>query len=251
MSSTYQRRTLVWCTEWKTVWLTYPTFDIASTFFVFTSSNQCQTQLKELYKTCPSDTDTSKKDNDTVQSLTADNARSLWKNENEFIAYRLLYYVYLSTNEKYSGGSSDMFHIMLSLVETQRKDPAISHALRVREAVACSDYFLFFRSLRHQCPHLGTFLTDLLVPFMRMRGLRRIAKAYRPSIELLVCLKHLGFVNAGPNENDDNDDNSDGIQHGKEWMIACGAVVSDEGQLFVAKDSLIHEPVATQKNSLI
>jgi hypothetical protein len=142
-----------------------------------------------------------------------------------------------------------MFHIMLSLNQTQRDHPAISHALHVREAVACSDYFNFFRSLRHQCPNLGSFLTDLLVPFMRMRGLRRIAKAYRPSIELLVCLNYLGFVK---DCNNDSQDDDDGIQRGKEWMISCGAVVEseDEGR-FVTKDSHIHEPVITKKNSLI
>jgi SAC3 family protein LENG8/THP3 len=220
-------------------------FLVFSVFF----SNQCQTQLKELYKTCPSVKNTSKKDNDTVKTdITADTVYS-WKNENEFIAYRLLYYVYLSTNEKYSGGSSDMFHIMLSLSESQREHPAISHALQVREVVACSDYFNFFRLLSFQCcPNLGTFLTDLLVPSMRMRGLRRIAKAYRPSIELIVCLNHLGFAkDDGTNEVDGHDD---AIQRGKGWMTACGAVVSDDGQ-FVTKDSIIHEPVAIKKNSLI
>jgi SAC3 family protein LENG8/THP3 len=204
--------------------------------------------------------DTSKKGNDAVtENLTANIACLSWKNEIEFIAYRLLYYIYLSTNEKYSGGSSDMFHILLSLTESQRNHPAISHALHVREAVACSDYINFFRSLRHHCPHLGTFLTDLLVPFMRMRGLRRVAKAYRPSIELLVCLDHLGFVvkdankDSVPDEIDDcnsNNNDDDGIQRGKEWMVACGAVLSDEGQ-FMTKDSMIHEPVTTKRNSLI
>jgi SAC3 family protein LENG8/THP3 len=215
-------------------------------FFFFSSvfcSNQCQTQLKELYKTRPSTTDV------PTNVASQGDAHFSWKNAEEFIAYRLLYYVYLSTNEKYSGGSSDMFHIMLSLSPKQKEDAAISHALQVREAVACSDYYRFFRLLRGKSPNLGIFLTNLLVPTMRMRGLHRMAKAYRPSIDVNVCLEHLGFVE-DDGIDDADDDSEDDYKHGKEWMVACGAVLTDAG-LFVTKDSDIHEPVVTKKNSLI
>ncbi|KAL3905668.1 MAG: hypothetical protein SGILL_009587, partial [Bacillariaceae sp.] len=256
------------------------------------SSNQCQTQLKELYKTVPSTADDSKKtdgatDDNTTTQPTADDdghtaatpsSSSSWENEDEFIAYRLLYYVYLSTNDKYSGGSSDMFQIMLSLASSEKKkqqqNPAIAHALQVREAVACSDYYRFFRYLHSTTTtspsrrpnnnnnNLGVFLTDLLVPVMRMRGLRRIAKAYRPSVELNLCLKHLGLISYC-----DDDDSSDAeeekavtststasaataaIERGTEWVTSCGAVVKD-GK-FLTKDSEVHEPVTDKKNSLI
>lgn len=33
----------------------------------------------------------------------------------EFVAYRILYYVYLLGNKKYRGGSSDLAHLMSSL----------------------------------------------------------------------------------------------------------------------------------------
>ena len=208
----------------------------------FSNSNQCQTQLKELYETRPS----SANNDDT-------NISTSWKHEKEFIAYRLLYYVFLSTNEKYSGGSSDMFQIMLSLKEQDREHPAIQHALKVREAVASSDYFWFFR-LHKSSPNLGVFLTDLLVPTMRLRGLRRIAKAYRPSIELIVCLQNLGFGNSdqlGSGETAGDDDGSGKIdEEGKSWLLSCGGVV--EGSRFITKDSDIHAPnTDTKKNSLI
>lgn len=215
--------------------------------------NQCQTQLKELYESRASNAG-----DDGTNSST-----SGWKHEKEFIAYRLLYYVFLSTNEKYSGGSSDMFHIMLSLTLQDRKHPAIQHALKVREAVASSDYYWFFR-LHKSCPNLGVFLTDLLVPTMRLRGLRRIAKAYRPSIELIVCLQFLGFgckndVDQSTSSGANGDEATTGgtmndsgavDDEGKSWLLSCGGVV--EGSKLITKDSDIHVPnTDTKKNSLI
>ena len=218
---------------------------------VVLTSNQCQTQLKELYGISPSD--------DVKGSVVREkeNSSSVWKHQEEFVAYRLLYYVFLSTNEKYSGGSSDMFHIMLSLTPNERVHPAISHALKVREAVASSDYFRFFR-LHKNSPNLGVFLTDLLVPTMRMRGLRRIAKAYRPSIELSVCLQQLGFCDQNNDRRNENTENvSKSNNHsgkveaeGKSWLISCGGVI--EGSKFLTKDSVIHAPDTEKtKNSLI
>lgn len=205
--------------------------------------NQCQTQLKELYRNNRTSTGRSQ----------LVNKPDFWEHQEEFIAYRILYYVYLSTNEKYSGGSSDINHIMSSLTSTERIHPAIRHALQVREAVAFSDYFWFFR-LHKNSPNLGNFLTDLLVPNMRMRSLRRIAKAYRPSIEVNVCLQQLGFH--------DNDDcvKGDGEKTGwggsvklcskvgKSWLISCG--VNIDGSKVITKDSEIHAP-NTKTNSLI
>lgn len=54
--------------------------------------NQCQTQLKNLY------------------------VRSLRGCEAEFTAYRILYYVYLLCNKKYTSGGSDLAFIMASLI---------------------------------------------------------------------------------------------------------------------------------------
>jgi SAC3 family protein LENG8/THP3 len=161
-----------------------------------------------------------------------------WEHQDEFIAYRLLYYVFLGTNDKYDGGSSDMFHIMLSLSPTQRAHPAIHHALQVREAVAFSDYLWFFR-LHKTGPNLGRFLTGLMVPTLRMRGLRRIVKAYRPSFELNVCLRQLGFESSG----------DEGDEEGRSWLISCGCVI--DGSTVITQDSEVHEPAETKGSSLI
>ena len=53
--------------------------------------NQCQTQLKQLYSS------------------------GLNGSEMEFIAYRILYYVYLQGNKKYQSGSSDIAHVLATL----------------------------------------------------------------------------------------------------------------------------------------
>jgi hypothetical protein len=172
--------------------------------------NQCQTQLKELYET-----------GEAVE------------NHAEFIAYRLLYYVLLSTNEKYDGGSSDMFKIMLYLTSQQRSHPAVAHALKVREALAFGSYLQFFR-LHEKSPNLGRYLTALILPTMRMRALRRMAKAFRPWLDVEVCVRHLGF---------------ESTEEGKEWLISCGCVI--EKSSVIMKDSAIHEPVVDKKNSLI
>jgi hypothetical protein len=156
------------------------------------------------------------------------------QNQEEFIAYRLLYYIFLSCNEKYEGGSSDQLKIMLSLTSYQRSRPAIAHALKVREAMASGDYLSFFRLLV-STPNLGHHLTSLIIPTMRLRGLRRMAKAYRPALDIQVCIDQLGF--------------GESVEEGKDWLIRCGCVV--DGSTIIMKDSVIKEPEEVKKNSLI
>jgi hypothetical protein len=61
-------------------------------------SNKCGGKKKEEEEEEEEDTDT------------ADDDDAL-KNRNEFIAYRIIYYVFLSGNKKYEGGSSDIFKV--------------------------------------------------------------------------------------------------------------------------------------------
>ncbi|CAJ1950552.1 unnamed protein product [Cylindrotheca closterium] len=172
--------------------------------------NQCQTQLQDLYR-----------ENSSIP------------NHEEFIAYKLLYYVLLSCNDQYDGGSSDMLKIMLSLNEDQRQHPAIEHALQVRECMALGNYLKFFR-LHDLSPNLGDKLTSRIVPTMRLRGLRRMAQAYRPTLDARICTEHLGF---------------DSLEEGKDWLVRCGCVL--DGPKILMKDSVIHEPGEDTKNSLI
>jgi hypothetical protein len=179
--------------------------------------NQCQTQLKELFDLL----------------LLAD--PKAVENLQEFLAYRLLYYVFLSTTDNYDGGSSDLFNIILFLTPEQHQDPAISHALQVRESVSLGDHKRFF-GLHKTAPNLGRFLTERMVATIRMRSLRPIAKAFRPSVEIEFVLRQLGFAAADS-------------EQGKQWLIRCGCVL--DGDQLMTKDSVVHEPIVETKNSLI
>ena len=85
--------------------------------------NQCQTQLKDFYYILENEVYNHEFVSDpmTIPGL---------QNQNEFIAYRIIYYVFLTGNKKYEGGSSDLFNIMLSLTSKQKMDPCIIHALK-------------------------------------------------------------------------------------------------------------------------
>jgi hypothetical protein len=63
-----------------------------------------------------------------------------------------------------------------------------------------------------------------------------MAKAIRPSFDLIVCLHQLGFK-------------EDEMDEGKEWLKRCGGIINDTD--FVTKDSEIHEPQSNKSNSLI
>jgi len=183
--------------------------------------NQCQTRLKELYATTRHEKDAP-------------------KNENEFVAYRLIYYVFLTGNKKYEEGSSDLFEIMLSLTPEQREDASISHALKVRCAVAEYDYHSFFRLLR-SCPKIGaSYLMNSMVPTMRLGALRRICKAYRPSIPLKFLLSELGYEYG-----------TDEFYDGKDWIRNCGCVLDVHHENVLTKHSTIRDPDTKVQNSLI
>lgn len=181
--------------------------------------NQSQTQLKELYFML------------THQASVKENCLTVpgLENHNEFIAYRIIYYVFLTGNQKYDGGSSDLLKIMISLTSVQRNDPAIIHALKVRVAVAEHDYHAFFR-LQDVCPNLGAYLMDTLVPQIRAHGLRLMIQTYRPSIAVKFVLKEVGFsVEEG---------DSDG---GKSWLQSCGCKFSTDGTMIITKKSILNE----------
>jgi hypothetical protein len=182
--------------------------------------NQCQTQLKDLYRTLE----------DGDPKATA--------NRNEFIAYRLLYYIFLTGNNKYDGGSSDLFKIMTNLTLTERTHPAINHALQVRVAVADCDYHKFFL-LRKRCPNLGSHLMDLIVPGLRYNTILRMCKAYRPCVEVPFVLSQLGF------------DPSLDMDYGISWLESCGCILSADKLMWNTKDTVVRESDTSKKKSLI
>lgn len=169
--------------------------------------NQSQTQLKELY-----------------EKLKGENVQL--KNENEFIAYRIIYHVFLTGNKKYQGGSTDILKIMLTLTSEQRLDPAISHALKVRAAVADNDYHAFFK-LQDICPNLGAYLMDAIIPQMRASAMKSMMQAYRPTLSVDFILNEIGFTLNGILEKEE----------GLAWLKGCGCKFSADKEHVMTKES--------------
>jgi len=213
--------------------------------------NQSQTQLKELYDLInnggyalgrvrnSSSGGKQQQSKGKQRREREENRREALKHQNEFIAYRIIYYVFLSGNRKYEGGSSDIFKIMLQLTPEQRKDECIHHALLVRAAVADNDYHKFFQ-LQDAAPNMSDYLMDKIVPSVRQGALQRICKAYRPSVSADFVLKELGF---------DVENNNEEATGGRAWMEGCGCRF--DGELLMTKDSSLKESVVGVKNSLI
>mmetsp|Transcript_12384 Transcript_12384/g.19055 ORF Transcript_12384/g.19055 Transcript_12384/m.19055 type:complete len:628 (+) Transcript_12384:51-1934(+) len=187
--------------------------------------NQSQTQLKELY------------DSITGHEHEEGNEGAL-KNMNEFVSYRIIYYVFLSGNKKYEGGSSDVLKIINKLSPEQRIDAFILHSLSVRAAVADNDYHKFFQ-LQDNAPNMSDYLMDKIVPSVRHSALQAICKAYRPSVSTSFVLGELGF----------NPDDRQEYLSGKAWMESCGCRF--EGDNLMTKDTLLRESSPAVKNSLI
>jgi len=214
--------------------------------------NQSQTQLKELYDAIDggrgsnvvSNSKQGKKKHNLGKQQRKDekerveNRTLALKNRNEFIAYRIIYYVFLSGNRKYEGGSSDIFKIMLQLTPEQQQDKCIHHALLVRAAVAEADYHKFFQ-LQDVAPNMSDYLMDKIVPSVRQGALQRICKSYRPSVSANFVLKELGFDIQDRNE----------VEGGRAWMERCGCKF--DGDVLLTKDTVLKESVGGVKNSLI
>ncbi|KAJ8575422.1 hypothetical protein ON010_g3799 [Phytophthora cinnamomi] len=131
--------------------------------------NQCQTQLHELY-----------------EKLIPGEAI-------EFLAYRILYCVYVSLQAKKgdsNAGQLGMYHVLGMVTAKLRADPAIAHALAVRQAVAMNDYHRFFK-LYVDAPNMAGYLMDVMVPAIRLSALRAICKAYRPTIPVQYIREEL------------------------------------------------------------
>ena len=187
--------------------------------------NQSQTQLKELY--------------DSIYGHENEEGNEgALKNMNEFVSYRIIYYVFLSGNKKYEGGSSDVLKIINKLSAEQRSDPFIHHSLLVRAAVADNDYHKFFQ-LQDCAPNMSDYLMDKIVPSVRQNALQTICKAYRPSVATSFVLRELGF----------NPDDRQECLSGKAWMESCGCRF--DGDNLMTKDTLLREISPAVKNSLI
>ncbi|KAJ9635832.1 hypothetical protein H2199_008185 [Coniosporium tulheliwenetii] len=123
--------------------------------------NQCQTQLRALY----------------LQKLGGHPA--------EFLAYRILYFIYTCNR-------TDMNDILADLTPTDKQQPAVKHALDVRSALALGNYHRFFR-LYLETPNMGAYLMDMFIARERVAALANICKAYKPDVKIRFLTEELGF----------------------------------------------------------
>ncbi|KAI9754344.1 MAG: hypothetical protein M4579_004742 [Chaenotheca gracillima] len=127
--------------------------------------NQCQTQLRALY------------------------SQHLGGHPMEFKAYRVLYFIHTCNR-------TDMNDILAELTPTEKRDPAVKHALGVRSALALGNYHRFFR-LYLETPNMGAYLMDMFVVRERLAALANICKAYKPDVKIRFITEELGFESDG------------------------------------------------------
>lgn len=127
--------------------------------------NQCQTQLFDLYQAGVR----------TASSL-------------EFIAYRVLYFVYRAAH-------SDLARLLVQLDAAARQSAPVAHALQVHAALVADNYAAFFR-LYLGAPNMAAYLMDLFVDPMRRSAYRIISKACRSAVPIAWLQKQLAFDDA-------------------------------------------------------
>jgi hypothetical protein len=107
--------------------------------------NQCQTQLRALY------------------------SLDLGGHPAEFLAYRILYFIFTQNRT----GLND---VLADITPELKKEPALRHALAMRSAVASGNYHKFFR-LYLDVPNMGAYLVDQFITRERLAALAGICRA--------------------------------------------------------------------------
>lgn len=124
--------------------------------------NQCQGQLKDLYK---------------IYKLPG--------HVDEFMGYRILYMIH--TNNK-----TELVQTIASLSDSQKSLACVSHALQVRSSIATRNYDSLF-NLYMSAPCLAGYLMDQFIDRERIKALVIISHSFRPTFPLKDL--NLGFMN--------------------------------------------------------
>ncbi|KAI8591593.1 SAC3/GANP/Nin1/mts3/eIF-3 p25 family-domain-containing protein [Geranomyces variabilis] len=154
--------------------------------------NQCQAQLLQLYK-----------------------LHNLPGHVDEFTGYRILYFVHTSNR-------TQLINQISELSDAAKAGECVQHALNVRTAVATGDYHRLFE-LYHDAPKMSSYMMDQFLERERVRAMKTICKAYRPSIPVSHLACELGWIHP----QDVEDDNAAAIIKGRKdcarWLKMLGA----------------------------
>ncbi|KAF2163897.1 hypothetical protein M409DRAFT_68159 [Zasmidium cellare ATCC 36951] len=132
--------------------------------------NQCQTQLRALYK------------------LRLGEGGSSGGKEDEFLAYRILYLIYTRNR-------TDMNNMLADLTTADKKGTYVSLALRVRAALASGNYHRFFQLYRqYQDRNMVPYLMDMFIDRERLGAMAAICKSYKPDVSSKFLTKELAFT---------------------------------------------------------
>ncbi|KAI0200025.1 SAC3/GANP/Nin1/mts3/eIF-3 p25 family-domain-containing protein [Astrocystis sublimbata] len=123
--------------------------------------NQCQTQLRALYKA------------------------GIKGNPIEFKAYRILYFIHTANRTALNDAIAD-------LTSAEKEEPAVKHALNVRSALALGNYHKFFQ-LYLDVPNMGAYLMDMFIKRERLAALANMCKAFKPELKLRYVTEELAF----------------------------------------------------------
>lgn len=107
--------------------------------------NQCQTQLRALYK------------------------QKLGGHPEEFVAYRILYFIHTCNR-------TSLNDVLADLTPADKQHEAVKHALDVRSSLATGNYHRFFR-LFNDCPNMGGYLMDKFIDRERLAAMASICKS--------------------------------------------------------------------------
>lgn len=133
--------------------------------------NQCQTQLRALYK------------------MKLGPNGSSGGHQDEFTAYRILYLIYTCNR-------TDMNNMLADLTPADKKGQFVQHALRVRAALASSNYHRFFNlyaESQDQRWNMVPYLMDMFVERERIAALAAMCKTYKPDISFEDLALTLAF----------------------------------------------------------
>ena len=72
------------------------------------------------------------------------------------------------------------------------RDPAVQHALAVRQALQLENYHQFFL-LYQETPTMGNYILDSMLDTYRVKALQCMCKAYKPSLSVSFVIEELEF----------------------------------------------------------